>query len=96
MSSFEIIFFKNLHLIFYHLRLNDDFLVLLLLFFFNFQCFLLKIVYHFRKHEFIKILQQIYDTLKMRALVFHKETLLNSAELKTTIRDGYPEKWRPP
>ena len=65
-------------------------------FFFNFQCFLLKIVYHFRKREFIKILQQIYDTLKMRALMFHKETLLNSAELKTTIRDGYPEEWRPP
>lgn len=54
MSSSEIIFFKSFPLIFYHLSLNDDFVELLSFFFFNFQCFLLKIVYHFRKHEFIK------------------------------------------
>lgn len=30
----------------------------------------------------------------MRALMFHKETLLNSAELKMTVRDGYPEEWK--
>lgn len=74
MSSSEIIFVKNFHLVFYHLSLNDDFLELLrqFFFFFNFQCFLLRIVYNFRKHEFIKIFQQIYDILKMRALVFHQ------------------------
>lgn len=74
MSSSEIIFIKNFHLVFYHLSLNDDFLELLrqLFFFFNFHCFLLRIVYNFRKHEFIKIRQQIYDRLKMRALVFHQ------------------------
>lgn len=32
----------------------------------------------------------------MRALIFHKETLLNVAEVKPTVRDGYPEEWRPP
>ena len=77
MSSSEIIFIKNFHLVFYHLSLNDDFLELLTVFFvfcfFNFQCFLLRIVCNFRKHEFIKIFQQFMTYSKWEHWCFTKE-----------------------